>query len=507
MSNTDIPFNKTPNKQASPLANVFKLVMGTVFAQVLTIITTPILTRLYGPNNFGTAALFSSIVVLISGISCMCYERSILLPKSDEEAVNLLGVSLVILFFVTVFCFLIIFLGNRFLSGWLESTGIRSYIWLMPIAIFFSGLFFVLNYWNTRTKHFGRLAISRVSSAITADAFQLSRGFLGFTSAGSLIVGDILGSFVSNLNLALRVWRENIKFFLLHINLKDMLKGFKRHKKFPLFLSWSTLINSLSVQLPIIFLATFFSAPVVGQYALGYRLLQVPMNLVGDAIKQVFSQRAAVMNLEGKLNFLVESTFKRLFLITVFPSFLLALFGKEIFIVFFGQRWAEAGVYTQILSFWTFFVFIGAPISSLNSIIERQEISLILNILFIVTRFISIVVGGLMKNIYVALILFSFSGVLVWIVVILWYFFLTGASIKKTSVDIARNILPAFALLMIILSIKILYSQKIAVPVFAGIILTPVYYMFLLKNDSALQKEVFFYLSKLKFIKNKDIGT
>ncbi len=80
--------SKKRQEQTGSIGNIFKLVMGTLFAQGLTIIVMPILTRIYNPDNFGTAALFTSIVALIAGISCMCYERSILLTKSDQEAVN-----------------------------------------------------------------------------------------------------------------------------------------------------------------------------------------------------------------------------------------------------------------------------------------------------------------------------------------------------------------------------------------------------------------------------------
>ena len=54
----------------------------------------PVLTRLYGPEAFGFLALFTSITSIIGVVACMRCELAIMLPKTDEEAANLLGLSL-----------------------------------------------------------------------------------------------------------------------------------------------------------------------------------------------------------------------------------------------------------------------------------------------------------------------------------------------------------------------------------------------------------------------------
>jgi len=92
----------------------------------------------------------------------------------------------------------------------------------------------------------------------------------------------------------------------------------------------------------------------------------------------------------------------------------LGIVAGDVFRVVFGARWAEAGVYTQILSFWTFFWFISSPLSSLFSVLERQEFGLKLNVLILGTRFVSLAAGGLLGNARLALTLFAASGVLVY---------------------------------------------------------------------------------------------
>ncbi len=93
---------------------------------------------------------------------------------------------------------------------------------------------------------------------------------------------------------------------------------------------------------------------------------------------------------------------------------ILTILGPEIFAFFFGARWAEAGVYAQILAPWTFFWFISSPLSSVFSVLERQEFGLKLNPVILATRFLSLAAGGWLHSARLALVFFAGSGVLVY---------------------------------------------------------------------------------------------
>jgi len=82
----------------------------------------------------------------------------------------------------------------------------------------------------------------------------------------------------------------------------------------------------------------------------------MPMKIVGGAVAQVFFQKASeAHNHTGNVSRLVEDVFRRLVSLSIFPVLVLMLIGKDLFIVIFGERWAEAGVYIQILGLWIFF--------------------------------------------------------------------------------------------------------------------------------------------------------
>lgn len=62
--------------------NVLRLVSGTGVAQIIGILSMPILSRLYTSESFGLVALFISLTSILGIIACMHYELAIVLPNN-----------------------------------------------------------------------------------------------------------------------------------------------------------------------------------------------------------------------------------------------------------------------------------------------------------------------------------------------------------------------------------------------------------------------------------------
>jgi len=316
----------------------------------------------------------------------------------------------------------------------------------------------------------------------------------GYPTGGSLINASIFGSAVSNLVLGGQIWRDDRKVFRNSISFEGMKEGLSRHRRFPIFDSWSALLNSASLQLPVFLLSVFFSPVVVGYYAICNRLLFLPSNLIGSSISQVFFQRSSVAKYEGNLSFVVETTFIRLILIGLYPFLVLSIMGRELVIVALGLSWEEAGVFIQILSPWTLFVFISSPMSILLITLERQRIALFFNVTFFITRFLSLYVGGSLGEVRLALVLFAVSGILLISIKLLYTFNIIGVSLR----NIFRELIPYFSysilsisIIFIIMAFTINYYLIIS----TGIIATTIYYLIIYKNYSVYIKELT-YVSK-----------
>jgi len=474
-------------KGAGLAVDVLKLVSGTTFAQLVAILAAPILTRLYAPEIFGIVALFTSLTGIAGTIACLRYELAVMLPEHDEEAANLLGISLGFVFLITLLSIPLIWWTKEPLLRWLNAPYLASYLWLIPLSLLINGIFLALNYWNSRTRHFGRLSIARVTSALTTTPSTIGLGFAGYATAGPMIGATIAGQAVATTVLGGQIWRDDRDIFLKAIRWREMRKGIVRHKKFPLLSTWSALMNTVSVQLPPLLLACFFSSTVVGFYALGHRLLSMPMSLIGGAIGQVFFQRAAVAKIQGRLPAVVRETFVRLMSLGAFPLLLIMITGKEIFCAVFGSQWTEAGVYAQILAPWILFVFFGSPVSTLFSVLEMQGAGLIFNSVLLATRVASLVIGGLSKSILLALLLYAGTGTILWCGLCFFLLIKAGLTFQMMMRDTLKIAVVAAVALLPVCLLKTFGLQPLYI-VIAECLCALFYYAFLYFQDEEMQK-------------------
>jgi len=116
--------NPETSRSSSFAGDVLKLVTGTTIAQIITIVASPILTRLYGPEAFGFFALFTSITSIIGVIACIRYELAIMLPKSDEEAANLLGLCFLCVAMVSGLTMFALYSGGDILLSLLRAPSL-----------------------------------------------------------------------------------------------------------------------------------------------------------------------------------------------------------------------------------------------------------------------------------------------------------------------------------------------------------------------------------------------
>jgi len=467
---------------------VLKLVSGTTLAQLITVLTAPIITRLFAPAAFGVLNVFTSILTIIAIVICLRYEFAIILPEDDEDAANLVGVCVVIAFGISLLVSLFLLILGRPLVNLLKAPNIYPFLWLIPIGLIIQGFFQALNYWNTRTKHYGRLSIARVAASATTSALPIFLGFIGRATAATLVFSYVAGALVFASVLGVQVLRESGGFFYRFIQRSRMMVNLKRYRKFPLVDSWGSFINTLSWQLPSLMLLYFFSETVVGYYSLSNRLILLPLTLLGNSIAQVFYQRSAELRSNPEnLSKSVQLVFHRLAAIGLFPAVILAIAGPQLFSIVFGANWVEAGRYTQILSPWMFILFISTPLGNLFATLERQELSLVVNSIILATRFASLAIGGLTHNIYLTLVIWSVSGVLVYGGLAMWLLKLTqvpwGSAFRSLLQFLSYASLPALVLLGIM---KFLSPQAFWLVTFV-ILSAVMYYSFVLARDHGLR--------------------
>lgn len=474
-------------KRSSFFTSVLKLVSGTTLAQAITIVTAPIISRLFAPQAFGQLNIYTSIVAIITVVICLRYEFAIVLPDDDEDAANLVGLCLFISLGISIIIALFLIFFGRPLVNLLNAPNLYGFLWLIPMALMIQGLFSAMNYWNTRTKHFGRLSIARVSASLTTSALPIFLALMGKATAASLIFSYVAGTLAFAGVLGFQVLRENAALFYRSIQRSRILVNLKRYRKFPLIDSLGSFINNLSWQLPSLMLSYFFSETVVGYYSLSNRLILLPLTLLGGSIAQVFYQRSAELRTSpANLSKSVELVFRRLVAIGLFPAIVIGIAGPQLFSIVFGSSWEEAGRYAQILSPWMFILFISSPLATLFATLERQELSLIVNAFILGSRFAALTVGGLTHNIDVALSIWSATGVMVYGGLAFWLLKLTFVPWKSAIHNIGEYALYACLPALVLVALLNLLTLAPISLVISSLGVAAVYYLIVLSKDRAL---------------------
>lgn len=396
------------------IKDVSKLITGTVIAQSIPILISPLLSRIYTPSDFGIYALYVSIISIIGVIATGRYELAIMLPKKNTEAINILVLSITLSIFTSIITFFLIYLFGEYLSIHLNNKSLYKWLYLIPPGIIFLGTYQALSYWNNRKMKYGTIAKSNIYKGFTIGVVNLSWVSIS-KGPGGLIWGHFLSWFSAAFFLLMRVIKEDRALFKT-ISFADIKTQAKRYKRFPLFSTWSALFNSISIQVPIFLMSYFFSESIVGFYSFAQRLIFMPMNIIGVSIGQVFFQKAVSYKDDPeKLKIITYNLFKKLFLIGVLPISVLIVFGDYIFPLAFGSKWYMAGVYSQILGLWIFFVFISSPLGNLFSVFEKQKEGMIYNIMILLSRIIALLIGGLyFKDALISVQLFGAVGAIFW---------------------------------------------------------------------------------------------
>ncbi len=354
--------------------NALILVSGTILAQSIPVLISPVLTRLYTPASFGVLQVFTSLSMIFGVIGNARYEMAILLPKQDSRAVNIWFLTIVVALTISSITFLSVCFFHDFWIEKLKTPQLSFWIYLFPLTALFIAVYNSSNYFLVREKNFKKISAGKVVRSGTVSLLQLS--LFQFGSAG-LITGFLLGQ----ISGAFFYVREIIKKSGLVKKIKKVwvIALAKRYKKFPLLTAPASLFNRTATELPNILISGMFSATTLGFYSLAFRILSVPSSFIGMSIGQIYMKEATdEKHRTGKATKIFWSVTKKLAVIGLLFYGFLYFTAEPIFAFVFGNEWIMAGTYAKIISPLLFVKFIVSPLSVSFSVFEKQNRSFLM---------------------------------------------------------------------------------------------------------------------------------
>ena len=323
---------------------------------------------------------------------------------------------------------------------------------LLPLSFFIASCYRFFNFWAIRKKAFARISKTKIYQGFGSVSVQIIMGAFNIAPLG-LLLGHITGLAAGTTTLMTLFnrdyWKENRK-----IKFQQISKLIKRYRNFPLYSSWAGIVNTIGIQMPVLVLTFFWGPGKAGLYALGLRVIETPMRMVGQAIGQVFFSSAADAYHKGNLAEITDKIVTILVQCTLPVMLLFLIIGPELLSFVFGDSWRESGIYAQYLSPWLFLVFVGSPLSILPSVLEKQQYEFIFKVILMVGRTLMLFLGAYKQNIFLAVGLFSCFSTVCFLMYMNWTLSISGNKPLKMFYKIIHEILKALALIAPVIIVK-----------------------------------------------------
>ncbi len=376
------------------MANVMVLAGGAGLGQFLVVLATPFLTRLYSPEDFGVLAVYASILSIILITASLRYEVAIPLPEKDESAANLLALCFFILTTESLLCVAGIWLFREQVTHWLNCASLKPYLLLLPLSLFWAGTYKILNCWALRRKTFSRIARTKLTQSFGQVLTQLGAGFL-YAGPLGLLLGDVVGRASGSGTLACLAFRQDGKV-IKGVSLFGIRKVLKRYWRFPIISSGAAMLNGLGVQLPPLLLAGYYGAGVAGLFALGQRILGLPLGLLSNSVAQVYLAETAKMATSSpqKIRSLFWDTMKKMFVMGIIVISFFMLILPWLFSTVFGNQWSESEIYLRILGPMFLFQLTCSPIGGTLDVLERQDLAMIREVIRVSLTAVALIMAG-----------------------------------------------------------------------------------------------------------------
>jgi O-antigen/teichoic acid export membrane protein len=363
--------------------HVTVLASGTALGQLLVIAVTPLLTRLYTPQDMGLAGMFASFLAFAGVAVTLRFDLAIATTRDRDEALRLLTLSLLACVPVSLVLGGLLYAMIRadvFAYGLLPAwTALLGFV-----ALVATGAFVALRFW-----HVSRHGFAGVGRALVAQGAvrAITSVLLGLPRAGwaGLAFGEVLGRLAG----IGRLWREagpELRLARAEGRLAGLGDTWRRARHFPRVVLPSSLIDSLAAALPVPMIAWLFGAAEAGQFALVWRVAALPGSLIVASFGDVFHAHSTAARAGGpaQVRGLLRGTTRMLAVLAVAVYVPACLIAPWIFPWLFGEPWRPAGQMMLLLAPLWMASLVVSPVSRLPMVLGRPQVKLVFDVCFLV---------------------------------------------------------------------------------------------------------------------------
>ena len=355
---------------------------GTAVGQLIVVLSTPIITRLYTPYEMGLFSLFLAFIGFVWVGTGLRYEMAAVSADNDQEAGLLTCASILSSVPVAVLFGLVLLVMIRLD---VVSYGTLPY-WSVPLAVFLliaAQLLTSLRYWYVRRSEFSTIGKVLIAQGFGRAIVPVIAGVAGLGWIG-LLLGEAAGRL---LGIYRMVMGTCLPFSAIArgSGCSLLLQVCRKYWKFPVVNLPSSLIDGLALAIPFPIVSRLFGIEKAGLFFLAMRLGMLPASFITASVSDVFHARVSndYRANADRIRHTVLDTARKMLAVGVLVYVPVAVLSPWVFSRAFGKPWAPAGWAMTILAPLALMSLVVSPLSRLLLVANRQGVKLIVDALFL----------------------------------------------------------------------------------------------------------------------------
>jgi Membrane protein involved in the export of O-antigen and teichoic acid len=262
------------------------LTTGAFIAQIITLLTAPIMTRLYTSEQIGIYTIILTAISMFGSVVCGRYDVSIVTETDKKNIYPLIKLSLL----VTVVFSVLISVGYSIFYKATEETvaSLPLLILLILLLLLLVGVGNTLISYNNRVKDYKIMASVNVMRAIGKGAAMSLLGLLRTGGIG-LVMSEIIGQTLG-MGKQIKPLKPHIQD-IRDATAQEVRKVARLHSRQPLFSMPAIFANNFSYSSINLFVNNLYGLTTLGYYSMSFRVLGMPLSLISMNVSKVFLNR------------------------------------------------------------------------------------------------------------------------------------------------------------------------------------------------------------------------
>ena len=383
--------------------NVSFVFGGKSIIAIIALVTTPILTRLYAPEAYGTFALYYSVVQSLVVLGTFALPAALNTAKK-EAIIQILKLTFICITLSTiVIAITLYFFGVQFGFHELPLRILTTYYYIIPLGFLLSSTANTLSALQLRMKEFKLTTKVNITEAFSAKTINLINGLLNMGGLG-LIISDLLSKLLGIIILIINFPSQLKQSYRLSwTEFKSIIRLIKNYPLFVMPAQWAGI---LSMQLILWFIAYKFSAHQLGIYSVALSLLNIPLHILSNSFQPVITQRLVTARDVNNDEFSMNKLLGLLMVISFLVFVGLYLIPSSWFTYYLGNQWLGIGIFIKILCWWHLVLFIDQSINNAFLVFDKQRQKLYFNLVDLALQVSTLAIASLISielNLFIAL--------------------------------------------------------------------------------------------------------